>query len=145
MTLPSSAEAPAVHQFARIGAHAFLGGMSGLENDVIPYGMALGNRARFVGPQHRRPETAGIHARQIQSLRHAYRLLFADEGTLVERLADVEEDESQASDRERNRRLHQSAVGSGAVRAARGLSAVIGGSCALQHPQRTRMRGLQVS
>ena len=39
----------AVIQFARVGAHAFLGGMSGLENDLIPYGMALGNRAHLSG------------------------------------------------------------------------------------------------
>src|SRR5258706_8337520 len=37
----------AVIQFARIGAHAFLGGMSALENDLIPYGMALRNRAHL--------------------------------------------------------------------------------------------------
>ena len=39
----------AVIQFARVGAHAFVGGMSGLENDLIPYGMALGNRAHLSG------------------------------------------------------------------------------------------------
>ena len=39
----------AVIQFARVGAHAFIGGMSGLENDLIPYGMALGNRAYLSG------------------------------------------------------------------------------------------------
>jgi hypothetical protein len=38
-----------VHQFVRIGAHAFIGGMSALENDVIPYGMAVGNRAHLAG------------------------------------------------------------------------------------------------
>ena len=39
----------AVHQFVRIGAHAFIGGMSGIEDDVIPFGMALGNRATLAG------------------------------------------------------------------------------------------------
>ncbi len=39
----------AVIQFARVGPHAFVGGMSGLENDLIPYGMALGNRAHLSG------------------------------------------------------------------------------------------------
>ena len=39
----------AVIQFARVGAHAFVGGLSGLENDLIPYGMALGNRAALAG------------------------------------------------------------------------------------------------
>ena len=35
----------AVHQFARIGRHAMIGGMSGVEHDVIPYGSAMGDRA----------------------------------------------------------------------------------------------------
>ena len=39
----------AVIQFARVGAHAFVGGLSGLENDCIPYGMVLGNRAYLSG------------------------------------------------------------------------------------------------
>ena len=47
--MPSSAVAPPCIQFARVGAHSFLGGMSGLENDLIPYGMALGNRAHLSG------------------------------------------------------------------------------------------------
>ena len=38
-----------MHQFVRIGAHAFVGGLSGVENDVIPYGMVLGNRAYLAG------------------------------------------------------------------------------------------------
>ncbi|MCH8000139.1 MAG: acyl-ACP--UDP-N-acetylglucosamine O-acyltransferase, partial [Proteobacteria bacterium] len=36
----------AIHQFVRIGRHAMVGGMSGVEHDVIPYGMAVGERAR---------------------------------------------------------------------------------------------------
>jgi UDP-N-acetylglucosamine acyltransferase len=39
----------AVIQYTHVGAHAFVGGMSGLENDLIPYGMAIGNRARLNG------------------------------------------------------------------------------------------------
>ncbi len=79
----------AVIQFARIGAHAFLGGMSGLENDLIPFGMALGNRAylsglNIIGLQRRKFSRQGI-----QDLRRAYRLLFAEEGTLTERMDDV--------------------------------------------------------
>lgn len=39
----------AVHQFCRIGCLAMVGGMSAVENDVIPYGLALGNRAKLTG------------------------------------------------------------------------------------------------
>ena len=39
----------AVHQFCRIGSLAMIGGMTAVENDIIPYGLALGNRAKITG------------------------------------------------------------------------------------------------
>jgi UDP-N-acetylglucosamine acyltransferase len=82
----------AVIQFARVGAHAFLGGMSGLENDLIPYGMALGNRAHLSGLNIVGLQRRGFSRTDIHDLRRAYRLLFADEGTLIERMDDVKEE-----------------------------------------------------
>ena len=79
----------AVIQFARVGAHAFLGGMSGLENDLIPYGMALGNRAYLSGLNIIGLQRRGFSRADIHSLRRAYRLMFANEGTLLERVEDV--------------------------------------------------------
>ena len=79
----------AVIQFARIGAHAFLGGMSGLEQDLIPYGMALGNRAYLSGLNLVGLQRRGFAREEIHKLRRAYRLLFAAEGTLAERMEDV--------------------------------------------------------
>jgi UDP-N-acetylglucosamine acyltransferase len=76
-------------QFARIGPHAFLGGMSGLENDLIPYGMALGNRAYLSGLNIVGLQRRGFSRADIHDLRRAYRALFAAEGTLVERMEDV--------------------------------------------------------
>jgi len=82
----------AVIQHARVGAHAFLGGMSGLENDLIPYGMALGNRAHLSGLNIVGLQRRGFSRNDIHDLRRAYRLLFADEGTLVERMEDVSQE-----------------------------------------------------
>jgi UDP-N-acetylglucosamine acyltransferase len=79
----------AVIQFGRIGAHAFIGGMSGLENDLIPYGMALGNRAYLSGLNIVGLQRRGFSRNDIHDLRRAYRLLFAQEGTLTERMDDV--------------------------------------------------------
>jgi len=79
----------AVIQFARVGAHSFLGGMSGLENDLIPYGMALGNRAYLSGLNIIGLQRRGFSREDIHKLRRAYRTLFAAEGTLVERMDDV--------------------------------------------------------
>jgi len=39
----------AVHQFVRIGKSAMIGGLSGIETDIIPYGMAMGERASLEG------------------------------------------------------------------------------------------------
>jgi len=79
----------AAHQFVRIGAHAMIGGMSGVENDVIPYGSVIGNRAHLAGLNIVGLKRRGFQRQQIHDLRHAYRLLFAEEGTMDERLEDV--------------------------------------------------------
>ena len=80
----------AVHQFCRIGSHAFIGGMSAVENDVIPYGIAIGNRAHLAGLNIVGLKRRGFDRDVIHAIRRAYRLLFADEGTLQERMDDVE-------------------------------------------------------
>lgn len=72
--------ATALHQFVRIGRAAMVGGASGVEADVIPFGTALGNRARLtglnmVGLKRRGVDRAGLHR-----LRAAFRLLFATDG-----------------------------------------------------------------
>jgi UDP-N-acetylglucosamine acyltransferase len=79
-----------VHQFCRIGHHAFIGGLAGVENDVIPYGMALGNRAGLAGLNVVGMKRLQFSREQIQTLRQAYRLLFSNEGNLAERIADIE-------------------------------------------------------
>ncbi|MGO9134169.1 MAG: acyl-ACP--UDP-N-acetylglucosamine O-acyltransferase [Methylovirgula sp.] len=79
----------AVIQFTRVGAHAFLGGVSGLDHDLIPYGLALGNRAHLAGLNLVGLKRRGFSRETINELRRAYRLLFAPEGTLQERIADV--------------------------------------------------------
>lgn len=80
-----------LHQFVRVGSYAFIGGMSAIENDVIPYGMAMGNRAALAGLNIIGLKRRGFSREAIHDLRRAYRLLFANEGTLAERIADVEE------------------------------------------------------
>ena len=39
----------AVHQFCRIGSLAMIGGLSAVHNDVVPYGLVSGNRAKLEG------------------------------------------------------------------------------------------------
>ncbi len=81
----------AVHQFCRVGRHAMIGGMSGVENDVIPYGSVTGNRARLDGLNIVGLRRRGFSRSEVAAMRKAYRLLFAQEGTMAERLEDVAE------------------------------------------------------
>ncbi len=79
----------AVHQFVRIGAHAMIGGMSAVENDVIPFGMVKGDRAHLAGLNLIGLERRGFSREDVKNLRSAYRMLFAPEGTMAERLEEV--------------------------------------------------------
>ena len=79
----------AVHQFVRIGAHAMIGGMSGVESDVIPYGLVKGDRAHLAGLNLVGLERRGFGRDDIKTLRSAYGMLFAHEGTIAERLDEV--------------------------------------------------------
>jgi UDP-N-acetylglucosamine acyltransferase len=80
----------AVHQFCRIGRHAMIGGMSGVERDVIPYGLAMGDRARLTGLNIIGMQRRGFSRDDIQTLRNAYNCLFGEGGTLSERVDEVE-------------------------------------------------------
>jgi UDP-N-acetylglucosamine acyltransferase len=79
----------AVHQFVRIGPYAMIGGMSGVESDVIPYGTVMGERAHLAGLNLIGLERRGFTREEIHALRRAYRMLFASEGTMAERVEDV--------------------------------------------------------
>lgn len=80
-----------IHQFTRIGAHAFIGAQSMVDGDVIPYGMAVGNRATLTGLNLVGLKRRGFDREAIHQLRAAYRQIFASEGTLRERVDDAAE------------------------------------------------------
>ena len=82
----------AVHQFVRIGKHAMVGGKTGVEHDVIPYGTVMGNRAKLEGLNIVGLKRRGFSRDLIHDIRKAYRMIFAEEGTMAERLEDVIED-----------------------------------------------------
>lgn len=81
----------AAHQFVRIGRHAMIGGMTGVETDIIPYATVTGNRAHLSGLNLVGLKRRGYDRDAIHALRNAYRLLFAPEGTMAERLEEVAE------------------------------------------------------
>ncbi|MCQ8240278.1 acyl-ACP--UDP-N-acetylglucosamine O-acyltransferase [Rhizosaccharibacter radicis] len=66
----------ALHQFVRIGRAAVVGGVCGVESDVIPYGGVLGNRARLVGLNWVWLRRNGVAGGDLHRLRRAFRLLY---------------------------------------------------------------------
>ncbi|GAA4497264.1 acyl-ACP--UDP-N-acetylglucosamine O-acyltransferase [Gluconacetobacter tumulicola] len=68
--------AAALHQFVRIGRAALVGGVCGVEADVIPYGSVLGNRARLVGLHWIWLKRNGVQADEMHRLRRAFRALY---------------------------------------------------------------------
>ena len=81
------------HQFCRIGKHSMIGGLSGVDSDVIPYGTVIGNRAYLSGLNIIGLKRRGFSKYIIQDLRKAYGLLFSSqEGTFSDRVKEVSEE-----------------------------------------------------
>lgn len=66
----------AIHQFNVIGHHAFLSGCSAVNGDVIPYGMAVGNRAKLRGLNIVGLKRAGVARSELFEMRKALKVLF---------------------------------------------------------------------
>jgi len=76
-----------IHQFARIGAHAFLGGGAVCRGDVPPYVMVAGNPATPYAVNSEGLKRRGFTEEQIQNIKEAYRLVYRSELKLAEALA----------------------------------------------------------
>jgi UDP-N-acetylglucosamine acyltransferase len=79
----------AIHQYVRIGRAAMIGGVSGVEADVIPFGSVIGNRARLAGLNIVGLKRRGFDKTQIQLLHNVFRDLFRPEGVFAQRLTSV--------------------------------------------------------
>ena len=79
----------AIHQFVRIGRAAMIGGVSGVEADVIPFGTVLGNRARLASLNIIGLRRRGFTREQIARLRAAFKLMFRGAGVFAHRVAQV--------------------------------------------------------
>ena len=69
----------AVHQFCKIGSLAMIGGMSAVENDVIPYSLAIGNRAKVTGVNIIGLKRADYTKDQIREYSNAVEKIFTGE------------------------------------------------------------------
>ena len=69
----------AVHQFARIGRHSFVGGCSRVAKDVPPYLKAVGNPVKLYGLNSVGLQRSGFDEGIVRELKRAYRLVFRSE------------------------------------------------------------------
>jgi UDP-N-acetylglucosamine acyltransferase len=74
----------AVHQFCRIGQHAFVGGLSGITRDVLPFMMVAGHPPEPRGVNLEGLKRRGFSAEQLRNLKEAYRILYRSGLRLVE-------------------------------------------------------------
>ncbi|MCB9964551.1 MAG: acyl-ACP--UDP-N-acetylglucosamine O-acyltransferase [Rhodospirillales bacterium] len=82
----------AVLQFVRIGSYAVIGGMAGVENDVIPFGRVKGERGHLAGLNLVRMERMGLDKSEIKILQRAFNRLFSEDGTMDQRIDMIAEE-----------------------------------------------------
>ena len=88
-----------VHQFTRVGRHAFIGGDSVITMDALPYAKTVGNRpARIFGLNTIGLIRRGFPTEIVAKLRQAYRYLLQSKLNTTQALARIERDPSLACD-----------------------------------------------
>jgi UDP-N-acetylglucosamine acyltransferase len=76
----------AVQQFGRVGRGAMIGGVTGVNTDVIPFGIATGDHALLGGLNLIGLKRRGIPRASINALRAAFRSIFLDgKGSMADR------------------------------------------------------------
>ena len=79
-----------VHQFVRVGKGAFIGALSMVTKDVIPFGMVHGERATLRGLNLVGLRRASVGSNCIKELKKIYSLLFSSKGTLKQRVSSID-------------------------------------------------------
>ena len=82
----------AVHQFVQIGPYAMVGGMAGISDDIIPFGIAQGNFAKLRGLNVIGMRRRKFSAETIRTVRSAYRRLFYGDGDITQRVSATEKE-----------------------------------------------------
>jgi UDP-N-acetylglucosamine acyltransferase len=76
----------AVQQFCRVGQGAMVGGLTGVNRDVIPYAMAFGDHAELAGLNLIGLKRRGLSREAINAMRGTFRLVFyGRDGSLADR------------------------------------------------------------
>jgi len=86
----------AIHQFVRIGKYAMIGGMSGVEQDIIPYGLYTGIRSHLRGLNIIGLKRKGMDSKKIKQLKNIYSIIFDTKNPLtinLKKINDISNDE----------------------------------------------------
>lgn len=82
----------AIHQFTRIGAYAMVGGFSGVGQDIPPFTMASGARAKLYGLNTVGLKRRAFSEETINTLKKAYKILFRDKLSLKEAIEKINQE-----------------------------------------------------
>lgn len=85
-----------IHQFCRVGTHAFVGAYTVIAKDVLPFSKTVGNRARLYGVNSVGLERRGFSRERIEKIRAAFRVIQQSNlnvSQAVEKLADEDNDD----------------------------------------------------
>ena len=84
----------AIHQFTRIGSYAMVGGFSGIGQDIPPYMIASGARAKLYGPNTIGLKRHGFSDAAINAIKKAYKILFREKRTMKDAIKKVRDEMS---------------------------------------------------
>jgi|TARA_B100001971_G_scaffold171374_1_gene163688 UDP-N-acetylglucosamine acyltransferase len=83
-----------VHQFCRVGEHAFVGGFSVVTRDALPYARTVGNRARVYGVNTIGLVRRGFSPGVITQLKRVYRYLLQSKLNTSQALERIQADKT---------------------------------------------------
>jgi UDP-N-acetylglucosamine acyltransferase len=81
-----------VHQFCRVGRHAFIGAHSAVTKDALPFAKTVGNHARNYGLNTIGLVRRGFSPEVLEKLRRAYHYLLVSKLNTGRAVARIEED-----------------------------------------------------
>jgi len=84
----------AIHQYTRIGSYAMVGGFSGIGQDIPPYMIASGARAKLYGPNTIGLKRHGLSDTTINAIKKAYKILFREKRTMKDAIKKVRDEMS---------------------------------------------------
>ena len=88
----------AVHQFVKIGKYAMIGGMSGVESNVIPYGLYMGIRENLRGLNLIGLKRKGLEKEKIQNIFSIFKKIFSTNGNIQSNIKNLSSYENNISE-----------------------------------------------